>query len=56
LIHSKIKVDPDIAGREINTKNKLISKIQSLQVVSTFARLEQLLPNGPIVADEKLLR
>jgi hypothetical protein len=31
---------------EINTKNKLISKIQSLQVVSTFARLEQLLPNG----------
>jgi hypothetical protein len=53
---SKIKVDPDIAGREINTKNKLISKIQSLQVVSTFARLEQLLPNGPIVADEKLLR
>jgi hypothetical protein len=52
---SKIKVDPDIAGREINTKNKLISKIQSL-VVSTFARLEQLLPNGPIVADEKILR
>jgi hypothetical protein len=53
---SKIKVDADIAGRNIDTKNKLISKIQSLQVISTFSRLEESLPNGPIIADEKITK
>ena len=53
---SKIKVDADITGRNIDTKNKLISKIQSLQVISTFSRLEESLPNGPIIADEKITK
>jgi hypothetical protein len=52
---SKIKVDPSIKGREniINRKNKLISKLQSLEIIYTFIKLEEI---NPVIADEKITK
>ncbi len=52
---SKINVNPVIKGRDniINRKNKLISKLQSLEIIYTFIKLEEI---DPVTADEKITK
>jgi hypothetical protein len=51
-----VNVKSDLAGRELNTRNKLISKLQSLQILNIFFKLVQINPNGKIIADDMMTK